>query len=98
MENYLIGRYIIDKNGLIHNCCVEQTVYSGVIDFYDKLFENMKRKGILDPLDDTHLICLHNVLLPRINRGCDAYQVNIMPLTPRSAQLLPDALQMDNNQ
>ena len=95
MENYLVASYMIENRGAgrgsiitgssVHNCRVERThrdVYSGVLVFYAKLFENMERRGILDPLDDTHLFCLHFVFLPRINSSLQEFvaQMNNHPV------------------
>ena len=96
MENYLVASYMIENRGAgrgsiitgssVHNCRVERThrdVYSGVLVFYAKLFENMERRGILDPLDDTHLFCLHFVFLPRINSSLQEFvaQMNNHPVS-----------------
>ena len=168
MENYLVASYMMENRGAgrgsiitgssVHNCRVERThrdVYSGVLVFCAKLFENMERQGNMDPLDDIHLFCLHYVFLPRINSSLqefvsqmnnhpvsteqnmsslqlweegileninsahsaiedpetfgidpevilflddDAYQINIVPPSPRNTEMLPDPFQMDDNQ
>ena len=96
MENYVVASYMIENRGAgrgsiitgssVHNCHVERThrdVYSGVLVFYAKLFENMERQGILDPLDDTHLFCLHFVFPPRINSSLQEFvaQMNNHPVS-----------------
>ena len=47
-----------------HNRAVNEKVFDGFkAEFYD-----LERQGILDPLNDTDMFCLHYVYLPRINK------------------------------
>ena len=74
MENYLVGAYMIEHRGpnrgsiitgsSVHNSRVERShrdIFSGVLVFYAQVFEDMEESGILDPLNDIHLHCLHRV-------------------------------------
>ena len=79
MENYHVAAYMIQNRGVgrgsiitgssVHNSRVERThrdVYSGVLVFYARIFEELERDGLLDVLDDIHLFSLHHVYIPRI--------------------------------
>ena len=96
MENYGVATYMIENRGIgrgsiitgssVHNCRVERThrdVYSGVLVFYVRLFEYMETQGILDPLDDMNMFCLHHVFLPRINCSLQEFvtQMNNHPVS-----------------
>ena len=62
---------------------MHRDVYAGVLCFYAQLFHEMENNGILDPLNDLHLYCLHHTYLPRINRSLDEFvgQMNIRPVS-----------------
>ena len=77
MENYHVGVYMIENRGegrgktitgsSVHNSRVEGThrdVFCGVLVFYAKLFEKMEQQFLLDPLNGSHLFCLHRVFIP----------------------------------
>lgn len=96
MENFLVAQFMLEKRGLdrgsiitgssVHNCRVERAhrdVYAGVLCFYARLFGEMEKAGILDPLNDTHLYSLHYVYLPRINRSLQEFvaQMNNRPVS-----------------
>lgn len=96
MENVLVGQFMLEQRGpdrgsiitgsSVHNCRVERThrdVYTGVLCFYARLFSEMEDMGILDPLNDLHLYCLHYIYLPRINTSLDEFvaQMNNRPLS-----------------
>ena len=54
----------------VHNQRIERLwrdVYIGVTKLYSDLFHHMEGINILDPVNETHLFCLHYVYLPRIN-------------------------------
>ena len=96
MENLLVGQFMLGQRGLdggsiitgssVHNCRVERTrrdVYAGVLCFFAQLFNEMENNGILDPLNDLHLYCLHFIYLPRINRSLQEFvaQMNNRPVS-----------------
>jgi hypothetical protein len=79
MENYHVAAYMIENRGegrgsiitgsSVHNSRVERTrrdVYSGVLVFYVRIFEQLEQDGCLNVLDDVHLFSLHHVYIPRI--------------------------------
>jgi len=80
MENVLVADYIIEKRGTnrgsmitgksTHNQRIERLwrdVFTGVLSYFYELFHFMEDEGILNPLNDIHLACLHYVYLPKIN-------------------------------
>ena len=96
MENLLVGQFMLEQRGVdrgsiitgssVHNCRVERMhrdVYAGVLCFYAQLFHEMENNGILDPLNDLHLYCLHHIYLPRINRSLEEFvgQMNNRPVS-----------------
>lgn len=80
LENVLVADYILEKRGVDSGCMITgksthnqrierlwRDVFTSVLSYFYELFYFMEEEGILDPLDDTHLACLHFVYLPRIN-------------------------------
>lgn len=101
MENFFVAQFMLEQRGLdrgsiitgssVHNCRVERThrdVYEGVLCFYARLFNEMEMAGIVDPLNDIHLYCLHCVFLPRINRSLQEFvsQMNNRPISTEGNQ------------
>ena len=79
-ENVDVWRYMIAAHNddllcvitgcSTHNERVERLwrdVHQCVVTF-SELFRELEREGILDPLNDVDLYCLHHIFLPRINR------------------------------
>lgn len=79
-ENYDVANYMIQNRGegrgsiiigsSVHNTRVERThidVYSGVMAFYARMFQELEDDGCLDVLDDLHIYSLHHIYLQRIN-------------------------------
>lgn len=79
-ENVDVWRYMIAAHNDIscvitgsskHNERVERLwrdVHRCVVNTFSELFRELEREGILDPLNNVDLYCLHYVFLPRINR------------------------------
>lgn len=68
------------------DCQVERAhrdVCAGVLCFYAMLFDEMEKGGILDPLNELHLFCLHYIFLPRINKSLKEFveQMNQRPVS-----------------
>ena len=59
-----------------HNQRIERLwrgVYQGVLAVYYQLFYFMEDKGILDPLNELHLVALHHVFQDQIQRKLDIW-------------------------
>ena len=96
MENYHVGAYMIQHRGgnrgsiltgsSVHNTRVERAhrdIFSGVLVFYSRIFEELEYEELLDIEDDVHLFCLHYVYTNRINRSLNEFmlQMNHHPVS-----------------
>lgn len=77
VAQYMLGNKGLNKGSIItgssvHNCGVERAhkdVYAGVLCHFANIFSGMEDMGLLDPLIEVHLLSLHFVHIPRINRA-----------------------------
>ena len=69
------GSIIIGRS--VHNQRKERLcrdVFVGILSIYHRIFYQMEREGVLDPLSEIDLFCLHFVFLPRINSHLDLWR------------------------
>ena len=82
MENYHVTAYMIRNRGegrgsiitgsSVHNSRVERShrdVYSGVLVFYARIFEQLEADGYLNVMNDVHLFSLHHIYIPKIENS-----------------------------
>lgn len=106
MENFYVATYMIEHRGTergsiitgssVHNSRVERThrdVYSGVLVFYARIFDELEDEGILDVLNDIHIFSIHYVYIPRINNSLEEF-VNQMNNRPVSSERNQSPVQM----
>ena len=60
----IVGSSVHNQRIERHNRAVNEQVFDG----FKEEFYDLERQGILDPLNDTDMFCLHYVYLPRINK------------------------------
>ena len=61
----------------VHNQRIERMwrdVYQGVLGYFHDLFYHLESVGMLDPMNDLHLFCLHTVFIPRINCHLESWK------------------------
>ena len=101
MENYYVGAYMIEQRGAergsiitgssVHNSRVERShrdIYSGVLVFYGRIFEELEDDGVLDVLNDVHIYSLHHIYIPCINNSLEEFvkQMNNRPVSTERNQ------------
>jgi hypothetical protein len=101
MDNYNVAAYMIEHCGegrgsiitgsSVHNSRVERShrdIYSGVLAFYARIFQELEDEGNLDVLNDVHLFSLHHVYIARINRSLQEFvqQMNNRPVSTEHNQ------------
>ena len=84
-ENTLIARHMnrgegrgsIITGSSVHNQRIERLwrdMFQSVIVTFYRLFYHMEHHGLLNPHSDLHLLALHYVFLPRINRSLNSFK------------------------
>lgn len=88
-ENIDVWRFMIASHGLdytsvisgssVHNERVERLwrdVNRSVSSVFRDVFRSLESEGVLDPLNDVDLYCLHYIFLPRINKSLSEFQLS----------------------
>ncbi|CAG2239805.1 unnamed protein product [Mytilus edulis] len=85
LENVSVADFMLTKHGdgsmitgpSTHNQRIERLwrdVYEGVLCYFYNLFYHIKdNEGILDPLNELHLVALHYIYMDEINRRLDIW-------------------------
>ena len=76
MEEYGNDKCVIVGSSA-HNERIERLwrdVHRSVIIVYGNIFREMEAEGILDPLNEVDLYCLHFVFIPRINSSLESFR------------------------
>ena len=63
-RSVIVGSSVHNQRIERHNRAVKEQEFIG----FKEEFYDLERQGILDPLNDTDMFCLHYVYLPRINK------------------------------
>ena len=80
------GRGSIITGSSVHNSRVGRThrdVYSGVLAFYSRVFQQLEAEGNVDVLNDVHIFSLHHIYIPRIQNSLEELvsQMNNRPVS-----------------
>ena len=85
-ENIEVWRMMMEEHGndkcivvgsSAHNERIERLwrdVHRSVIIVYGNIFREMEAEGILDPLNEIDLYCLHYTFIPRINKSLESFR------------------------